>query len=117
MPHTQDDTQALYALALAQVKYLGAQAATELIEAVGGIQELFTQPELVHQHFPRLSRRISAQLTSTSLLGEAQQILEECRRKGIRPLFFLDENYPSSLREIPSPPIILYTKGSYTDWE
>lgn len=117
MPHTQDDTQLLYAIALAQVKYLGAQAATELIEVVGGVQELFTQPELVHQHFPRLSRRISAQLTSTSLLGEAQQILEECKRKEIRPLFFLDENYPSALKEIPSPPIVLYTKGNYTDWE
>ena len=117
MPHAQDDTQHLYAIALSLVKYLGAQPATELVEAVGGVREVFTQPELIHQHFPRLSRRIANQLTAPSLLEEAQKILEECRCREIRPLFLLDEAYPSALKEIPSPPIVLYTKGSYTDWE
>ena len=91
MPHTQDDTQHLYAIALSLVKYLGAQPATELVEAVGGVREVFTQPELIHQHFPRLSRRIANQLTAPSLLEEAHKILEECRCQEIHPLFFLDE--------------------------
>lgn len=107
---------AIYAIALARVKYLGVRSSVELVEAVGSLETLFTDPKRVKAIAPRLQQRVLSQLTSATLLREAELIYQRCTALGIRPCCILDEGYPPLLRESVSPPFVLYVRGRYDGW-
>lgn len=48
-------------------------------------------------------------------LQRAEDIYHKCVEKGIRIITIEDENYPQILKEISSPPIVLYVKGKTLD--
>ena len=48
-------------------------------------------------------------------LSAAEAALESCRREGLHILTFQDAAYPSKLKNIPDPPILLYYKGQLPD--
>lgn len=50
-------------------------------------------------------------------LRKSQEILEECARKKIHILTYQDAVYPSRLKHIPDPPLVLYYKGSLPDFD
>ena len=47
----------------------------------------------------------------------AETILETCRREGLHLLTFQDAAYPSKLKNIADPPILLYYKGQLPDFD
>lgn len=47
----------------------------------------------------------------------AQTVLEACRREGLHLLTFQDAAYPSKLKNIADPPILLYYKGQLPDFD
>jgi len=47
----------------------------------------------------------------------AETILETCRREGLHLLTFRDAAYPSKLKNIADPPILLYYKGQLPDFD
>lgn len=49
-------------------------------------------------------------------LGRAEEILEFCQTRGVGILTYADEKYPSSLREIKTPPVLLYYRGVLPDF-
>lgn len=57
-----------------------------------------------------LSRGQAALLANKSL-NEAERILGECERLGLRVLTLQDAEYPARLRNIFDPPVLLYCKG------
>lgn len=117
MPSPSVATELTYSIALSLAKYIGPRSAIELLEAVGSATALFTDAELRARVLPRLPQRIAQQLASSSLVEEALRIEQECIQEGIRPLFFLCEDYPAALREIAVPPMVLYVRGAYDSWE
>jgi len=46
-----------------------------------------------------------------------EEILEACHREKLHILTYRDVNYPSRLRYIPDPPLILYYKGTLPDFD
>ncbi|MGM9548887.1 MAG: DNA-processing protein DprA [Faecousia sp.] len=50
-------------------------------------------------------------------LTPAEKILEACSREGLRVLTFHDGAYPSRLKSIADPPIVLYYKGQLPDFD
>ncbi len=61
-----------------------------------------------------LSEEAAASLQDKSLAA-AEKILQQCSRKGIRILCWPDASYPSRLKNIPDPPVVLYYKGRLPD--
>lgn len=57
------------------------------------------------------------QTLSNKDLHQAQTIEKICLRKGIGILTFSDEKYPDRLRNIDSPPLVLYYKGVLPDFD
>lgn len=57
------------------------------------------------------------QALSNKDLHQAQTIEKICMRKGIGILAFSDERYPDRLRNIDSPPLVLYYKGVLPDFD
>lgn len=54
----------------------------------------------------------SPQTLEDKSLFEAEQILNECYRKGIHILTYQDAAYPERLRNIDDPPVLLYYQGT-----
>lgn len=50
-------------------------------------------------------------------LREAEQILDECDRAGLRVLTWQDAAYPKRLQNIPDPPLVFYYKGKLPDFD
>lgn len=67
------------------------------------------------ERIPELSRRTREKLMSRDL-SRASQILEECMRKEIGILSWGDIAYPTRLREVREPPIVLYYRGMLPDF-
>lgn len=116
MPSSLTPTERTYTIALSLTKYVGPRSAIELIEALGSATALFTDAELRARILPRLPQRIAQQLASPTLVEEALRIEERSQKEGIRPIFFLSEDYPAPLREIAVPPMVLYVRGEYVAW-
>ena len=49
-------------------------------------------------------------------LDKAEEVLEFCTRRSVGILVYSDENFPSSLRQIPTPPVLLYYRGKLPDF-
>ena len=50
-------------------------------------------------------------------LTQARAVLTQCEKKNIGILTFRDASYPTKLRNITDPPVVLYYKGRLPDWE
>ena len=50
-------------------------------------------------------------------LTQAEEILSQCRKKQIHILTFRDAGYPRRLKNIADPPLVLYYKGNFPDFE
>jgi len=59
----------------------------------------------------------AAQALQDKDLSFAERALEACRREGLHLLTFQDAGYPSKLKNIPDPPVLLYYKGQLPDFD
>ena len=50
-------------------------------------------------------------------LTEAEEILDQCDRLGLRVLTYRDAAYPRRLQNIPDPPLVFYYKGRLPDFD
>ncbi len=50
-------------------------------------------------------------------IEDAVKIIEECNKKQIRLIKYDDEIYPEALKTICNPPMVLYIKGSFPDFD
>ncbi len=49
-------------------------------------------------------------------LSEAERVFDFCEKKNVGILTYSDENFPNSLREITTPPVLLYYRGTLPDF-
>ena len=54
-------------------------------------------------------------LTDKSL-DKAEEVLEFCTKRGVGILTYGDEKFPLSLKQIPTPPVLLYYRGNLPDF-
>lgn len=80
-----------------------------LLETYGSAYDLFNADEAELEKLP-CSQNLKSRLADKSL-AEANRIMEYCRSNGVEILFWLDEQYPASLRPLRDPPVLLYYKG------
>lgn len=53
---------------------------------------------------------------SNKSLDKAMEIYKFCKEKGVGILTYQNENFPVSLRDIPTPPVLLYYRGRLPDF-
>ena len=105
----------LYWIWLATKKGLGCSALQKLLL-------YFSSPEEIHQSSNaelRLAglRDAEIQALSDRSLDRAREILSRCFASDIRILTYQDAAYPTQLRNIPDPPIVLYYVGALPPME
>ncbi len=103
--------QATYWLALAQTQGLGPTRSKKLIEHFGTAERVF-QASLTELEATGM-RAVSAQSVATGKSLElAQQECAKAVEAGAKIISLSDPEYPSRLKEIYDPPVILFVKGS-----
>lgn len=79
-------------------------------------EDIYNAHEKVLKEHADMTEKAIAALSDKDLI-RARKILEECADKGISILTYGDGAYPSKLKNIHNPPLVLYYKGCLPDWE
>lgn len=105
----------LFWIWLAEALGAGSRIFRSLIELYDSPYELFHAEETELERIPELTARVQKALSDKSL-QRAVEIMETCERSGIGILTWGDDAYPQLLREIKTPPCVLYYVGELPDW-
>lgn len=102
-------------LALYSVRGLGNTAARRLIDKFGDPESVFEAGMSELLNVKDLSREACTRITKREFAFDPEEELEKVEKCGARLITYGDEGYPSALRQIHDPPIILYVKGKAID--
>lgn len=102
----------LYKVALTQIPSVGAVIARNLISYCGGIEAVFRAPKSQLLKIPGVGEKIANSIVSSKALQAAEIELKILEERGIRPVFYLDAEYPTRLKPYPESPILLFSKGN-----
>ncbi len=92
-------------------------------KTVGKLLELGLSPEEIYEYdkekLASLKIFTKGELEKLSKLSlkDAERILEICDKEKINLITIHSEKYPAALREIIDPPLILYTRGSFPNFD
>ncbi len=107
-----DNESLLYLIALLKAENIGPVLAKNIIQYFGNVQEVFKASKKHFIMIPKIGEKTANDLSQIhSNLKEAESILNQCEKLGIRILGYQSEDYPTLLNEIYDPPLILYAKG------
>lgn len=96
---------------MSMVHQLGNQRIRLLLQAVDHPAEIFTLSSNELQEVEGIGPSLINTITSFDGWDEAGRILERTERTGAQIVSFQDDTYPSILREIYDPPLLLWLKG------
>lgn len=95
---------------LTQRKGLAGQSAVRVLERFGTPEQAHAADEEAYAQVGGLSQAAIRSLMDKSL-DQADEVLGDCDRLGIRLLTLQDATYPERLKAIHQPPMVLYWKG------
>ena len=92
----------------------GTMKISYLLDEYGGIEEIYNEEKYTYSTYLTLSER--KKLADKSLEA-AYDICKRAEKANVKILVYDDEKYPESLRQLDSPPYVLYVKGKVIDWD
>lgn len=99
---------------LAAQEGLRAGEKTAVLQHYGDPESAFFAPRGEYAKLEDL-RPEAAEALERRDLSRAAQILEDCERQGLRVVTWQDTDYPTRLKNIYAPPLVLYAKGRWRD--
>jgi len=82
-----------------------------LLGRFGSPEDVFAAPVDELLAVPGVGRRLAERLRNPPTVDEAKQLVDECTAAGIDILWPEHIRYPRMLKEIPDPPLALFTRG------
>lgn len=102
----------IYKIALKKLDGIGAARAKKLVSYCGGVREVFDATKRKLLTVPGIGQLVVKNLNVDEALRAAETEVEHITKNKIRPIFYLDEDYPRRLKHCDDGPLILYTKGN-----
>ena len=96
---------------LSRRKNLSAARAHRYLEHFGSVLALYEADEELYRLVPEARPAEWRQLLDKGL-AEAERIMADCQRLGVRILCLRDADYPEKLRNIYDAPLVLYVRGT-----
>ncbi len=106
------DNQLLYKIALTKIPGVGPVTARNLVSYCGGLEEIFRTSRKKLMKIPGIGPLIADKILKKDIFVQAERELTFVEKQHIRPLFFLDKDYPERLKPYQNSPVILYYKGN-----
>ncbi len=96
---------------------LGNYLRAEVLRRMGSPEAVYAADStMLAQSCPSL-RRQHIELLCDKSTDEAEQVITQCAREDIRILPVSDAAYPDRLRQIEDPPVVLYIRGRWPDFD
>ncbi|MDO5396854.1 MAG: DNA-processing protein DprA [bacterium] len=92
----------------------GKMTIPALLEEYGDIEEIYREKNYTYSAYLSFKERRSLADKSLESAYDVCRRTDEC---GAKILVYDDEKYPENLRQIDSPPYVLYVKGKVIDWD
>ena len=101
----------LYRIALTLIPGIGDVQGKRLVAYCGGPEAVFKEKKKNFLKIPGIGEVIANALHSREIFSRAQQELVFIKQYHIRPLFYLDPDYPEKLRHCEDSPLLVYFRG------
>ena len=95
---------------------IGDRMRVRLLQHFRDPEDIYYADGEAYRHVEGMTAEAAAALQDKDL-SAAQTVLDACRREGLHILTFRDAAYPSRLKNIADPPILLYYKGRLPDFD
>lgn len=104
-------TQTLYQIALTLLPGVGDVNAKKLTAFCGGAEAVFREQRKALEAIPGVNENTIDAIFDYKILERAEKELTFIENNAIKPIFYLDPDYPKRLQHCADSPIILYCKG------
>jgi len=99
-------------IAISLIPGIGAITARNLIAYVGSVEGVFQEKEKNLMKIPGVGEVNAQKVVRQNVLERAAKEVDYIQKNNIQTFFYLDENYPTRLKNCSDAPIILYFKGN-----
>lgn len=106
------EEELLYRIAITLIPGVGDKLGKTLIAHCGSAKAVFSEKAVSLQKIPGIGAKGSRSITKQQVLHRAEQELLFIQKEGIRPLFYLNEDYPQRLKLCEDGPLMLYYRGN-----
>lgn len=104
--------QKLYEIALTLIPYIGVVNGKKLVAYCGGAEAVFCENKNALRQISGIHENIIKGIDSKDVMTRAEEEMMFIEKYGIRPLFYLDKDYPKRLQHCHDSPMMLYYKGN-----
>lgn len=105
-------TDLFYLLALQKIEGIGDIVAKKLLSHCGSAEEIFKTNTSKLKKIDGIGTILLRNLKDKTVFEKAEKELRFIESKGIRPLFFQDEDYPERLKHCIDSPVLLFSSGN-----
>jgi DNA processing protein len=102
----------LYRIALTRIEKIGPILAKTLLAHCGSAESVFHTPRPVLETIEGVGSTLANNIRDPEVLRRAEAELTWIEAHGVRALFYLDDDYPERLRQLPGGPLLLYYRGT-----
>jgi len=99
-------------IALGLIPGVGDINARKLVNATGSVEAVFREPYGNLIKIPGVGESMARSVIDRKYLEQAEKEAEFVTAKKITTLFYLDDTYPSRLKECPDSPVMIYYLGN-----
>ena len=111
--YNMKEDELLYALALQRVKGVGDIIAKKLIETCGSPKSVFEERSKTLQKINGIGTVLLKNIFDSETLKEAEKELLFLQKNDIKPCYFLEESYPSYLKNCIDGPFLFFKDGDF----
>ncbi|HAH56382.1 MAG TPA: DNA-protecting protein DprA [Flavobacterium sp.] len=101
----------VYKIGISLIPGVGSVNAKKIIAYVGSIEGVFKEKERNLVKIPGIGQYIAHSVAHHNVLGRAEKELAFISRHQVKPLFYLDKEYPERLKHCADAPVMLFVKG------
>lgn len=101
----------LFKIALGLLEGIGPVLAKRLVAYCGGVEAVFRESKKNLRRIPDIGPTLSASVVNKEVLKRAEEELQFIDKHRINSVFFLDEDYPTRLKNCEDSPLMLFCKG------
>ena len=103
-----------YQVALSLLEGVGPITAKDLVAYCGSVEAIFKDKDLSKALLktPRVGQKIIKAIKDPELFTKVDRELKFIEQRGIKPVFYLNKNYPIRLKQCVDSPILFYFEGN-----
>ncbi|MCD4791942.1 MAG: DNA-processing protein DprA [Bacteroidales bacterium] len=107
-----DDNSLIYKIALGLIPGLGPVTAKSIISYTGGPENVFKATKQQLMKAPGIGEYLAKTVINNKhVTKDAEKELRFLKKHDIKPLFYLDKDYPFLLKQCPDAPLMIFVKG------